>query len=152
MSSDFDPDSVPCSVFYPSSTAACQRLKNATLFTRISVRSTPEEVKRGIESTPGISNTFCLLHFNDVLIFDIKKEVHTTHVRSVLQMLRDKDLKAAIERSTFFQPGWAEAGFQISPVGKKDGQECFMVLLRDHIAPEARQGELSPYKSCRFVD
>ena len=86
----------------------------------------------------GISSTFCLGHYNDILIFDIKKELHEAHVKSVLQMLEDNGLKADIKRCAFDKPGWAEAGFHIQPVSQQHGKQAFMVLLREHLAPEAR--------------
>ena len=141
MATDFDPASAPASVFYPSSAAASTRLKKATFFTRLGIRATPEIVKRLLETTTGISNTFCLGHYNDILVFDMKKDLHEAHVKSVLQMLKDNNLKADLGRCAFDKPGWAEAGFHIEPVSQQHGKQAFMVLLREHVAPEARQSE-----------
>lgn len=143
MATEFDPATAPVSVFYPSSPAAATRLKKANLFTRLSVIATPDVVKQALDTTAGLSNTFCLSHYNDILVFDINKEAHTSHIKTILQMLKDKGLQANIHRCAFYKPGWAEAGFHIAPVAKpQDGKQAFMVLLRDHVAPEARQ--------CRF--
>ena len=141
MATGFDPASAPASIFYPSSAAASTRLKKATFFTRLGIRATPEVVKHVLESTAGISNTFCLGHYNDILVFDVKKDLHEAHVKSVLQMREDNHLKADIERCAFDKPGWAEAGFHIQPVSKQHGKQAFMVLLREHLAPEARQSQ-----------
>ena len=60
MATQFDPATAPVSVFYPSSPAAATRLKQATIFTRLGIIATPDVVKQAIETTTGLSNTFCL--------------------------------------------------------------------------------------------
>ncbi len=59
-----------------------------------------------------------------------------THVRAVLQMLQNRGMRANLKRCAFTKPNWAEAGFHIEALGREDKQ-AFMVLLREHIAPEA---------------
>ena len=141
MVTAFDPASVRVSIFSPSSAAAATFLKKATFFTRLGIRATPEVVKHVLESTTGISNTFCIEHFNEILVFDINKNLHVTHVTRVMQMLEDNNLKADIERCAFEKPSWAEAGFHIKPVSQQRGNQAFIVLLREHLAPEACQSE-----------
>src|ERR1700712_2921909 len=85
------------SVFYPDPASAADNLKNATLFTRIHIRATPQAARDALNSAPQLRNTFVLGYLSDVLIFDNDKEQHTTHVRAVLEMLRGKDMKADIE-------------------------------------------------------
>jgi len=127
------------SVFYPDQPQAATNLKTATLFTRINIRATPSEVKAALDSSPEIRNTFCLAHYSDVLVFNATKEEHMTHVRAVLQMLQNRGMKANLKRCAFTKPSWAEAGFHIEALGREDKQ-AFMVLLREHIAPEALGG------------
>lgn len=133
-SSNSLPSSV-ASVFYPDSASAADNLKNATLFTRIHIRATPQDAQDALNSAPQLRNTFLLGHLSDVLIFDNDKEQHITHVSAVLEMLRGKDMKADIELCAFDKPSWTEAGFHIDPVGK-DGQQAFMIVLREHLAPD----------------
>lgn len=123
------------SVFYPSPPQAATRLKNATIFTRIHVLTTPLELKVALDGSPNIRNTFCVGHYSDVLVFDIVKEAHTTHVRAVLQMMKDRDLRSDIDRCAFNKPNWKEAGFYIQTVGPE--KEAFMILLREDMAPDA---------------
>jgi len=123
------------SVFYPSPPQAAARLKNATLFTRIHMLATPSKPKAALDGSPDVRNTFCLGHYSDVLVFDVVKEAHTTHVCAGLQMMEDWDLRADIDRCAFDKPNWAEAGFYIKTVGRD--RQAFMVLLREDMAPDA---------------
>jgi hypothetical protein len=50
-------------------------------------------------------------------------------------MLMGKDMNADIELCAFNKPSWTAAGFYIDPLGK-DGQQAFMIVLREHFAPE----------------
>ncbi|KAL9576151.1 MAG: hypothetical protein Q9212_007341 [Teloschistes hypoglaucus] len=124
------------SVFYPSPASAGTNLKNATLFTRINIIASPEVTKAALESTPTLQNTFCLGHLNNVLIFDNDGEEHTSHVSAVLEMLVARDLKAYIHGCAFDKASWTDAGFQFDNAGR----EAFMVVLREHLAPDARNG------------
>ncbi|KAL8769236.1 MAG: hypothetical protein Q9209_004737 [Squamulea sp. 1 TL-2023] len=124
------------SVFYPSPVRAATNLTNATIFTRINIIADPQVVQAALESTPALQNTFCLGHLNNILVFDGDKDNHTSHVRTVLQMLTDKSLKADIHGCAFNKDSWVEAGFHIEPVGG-NGQKAFMVVLREHCAPGA---------------
>ncbi|KAL8692041.1 MAG: hypothetical protein Q9218_002850 [Villophora microphyllina] len=92
------------SVFYPHVAQAATNLKNATLFTRINVIASPETVKTALESTPTLLNTFCLGHLNNVLVFDSDREQHVPHVCTLLNMMRDKGLKADIDLCAFDKP------------------------------------------------
>lgn len=134
MASNPPPELGATSVFYPHHRSAADSLKSANLFTRVHIRATPEAAKIAVESTPQLRNTFCLLHHNDVLVFDKAKEDHITHTRAVLQMLRDKNMKADIDRCAFDKETWGEAGFHIDPLS--DG-EAFMIILREHLADDA---------------
>ncbi|KAI4157935.1 MAG: hypothetical protein L6R39_000567 [Caloplaca ligustica] len=126
------------SVFFPTPVQAATNLQNATLFTRLNARATPQAVKAALESTPTLRNTFCLGHLNNVLIFGSNGEDHCTHVRAVLQMMRDKGMTADIHKCAFTKPKWDDAGFHIERV-RGDG-EAFMVVLREHLAPDALAG------------
>ena len=125
-----------CSVFYPKPALAADNLKNAMLFTRLHLRTTPQTTQAVLDSAPQLRNTFLLGHLNNVLIFDTDHEQHVAHVNAVLDMLRGKDIKADIELCAFHKPSWTEAGFYIDPIGK-DGQQAFLVTLREHLAPDA---------------
>jgi hypothetical protein len=144
-------------IFYPTPGAAAENLQNATLFTRIYIRTTPQVVADALEKSPHLTNTFLLGHYNNVLVFDRVQEEHTTHVRAVLQMLRDKGLKADIDHCAFDKPSWAGAGFYIDPI-KAAGKVAFMVVLREHLAPDAlaevdREGPLpADLKTDRTTD
>ncbi|KAL8676539.1 MAG: hypothetical protein Q9186_006951 [Xanthomendoza sp. 1 TL-2023] len=129
------------SVFYPSEVQAATNLLNATIFTRINVLGTPQVVTNTLESTPTIRQTFCLGHLNDILIFDGVKDEHTFHVRSVLQMLIDKGLKAAIRSCAFNKDSWTEAGFHIEQVGGSD-KKAFMRPGMDHMAIPSQEEKL----------
>jgi hypothetical protein len=123
-------------IFYPIPEAAAENLQTATLFTRIYIRTTPQVVADALKKSPHLTNTFLLGHYNNVLVFDRVKEEHMTHVRAVLQMLRDKDLKADIDHCAFDKPSCAEAGFYIDPI-RTAGKVAFMVVLKEHLAPGA---------------
>ncbi|KAI4181127.1 MAG: hypothetical protein LQ348_005071 [Seirophora lacunosa] len=120
------------SLFYPSVAQAATNLQEATIFTRINLLETPEHVATTLESTPALLNQFCLGHLNHVLIFSRDEQEHTAHVRAVMQAFLDKGMRADIDKYAFHKANWAEAGFQISPVGRDD-QGAFMVVLREHI-------------------
>ncbi|KAL9008368.1 MAG: hypothetical protein Q9173_006501 [Seirophora scorigena] len=120
------------SLFYPSETQAATKLKDASIFTRINLFETPEHVATTLESTPALHNQFCLGHLNNVLIFSRDEQEHTAHVQAVMQAFFDKGMRADIHKCAFHKANWAEAGFQISPVGRDD-QGAFMVVLREHI-------------------
>lgn len=123
------------SVFYPSPPQAATRLKNATLFTRIHMLATPLELKAALNNSPNIRNTFCFGHYSDVLVFDVVKEAHTTHVRAVLQTMEDRNLRGDIRRCAFDKLNWKDAGFYIRTVDPE--KNAFMVLLREDMAPDA---------------
>ena len=125
-------------VFYPTDPDAASNLQNATIFTRINIRASAETVKQMFDISPALLNSFCLGHYNDVLIFDLTEADHTPHVRTLLLSLQAKGLKADIKKCAFNQPSWANAGFHIEPLGSQ-GKRAFMVLLRENIAAEARQ-------------
>ncbi|KAL8941824.1 MAG: hypothetical protein Q9216_002024 [Gyalolechia sp. 2 TL-2023] len=124
------------SVFYPTPAQAATNLKNATIFTRINILAAPQNISAALESSSTLQNTFCLGHLNNILVFGDKKEEHYDHVRAVMQVLKDKDLRADIRHCAFTKSNWTEAGFQISPVGG-DRRQAFMVVLREHLAPDA---------------
>lgn len=124
------------SVFYPDSAQAATNLKHATLFTRICVLTTSESLRVALDESPQIKNTYCLAHYNDILIFDSVDDEHMTHTRAVLEILQTKDMNASLPRCAFQKPTWAEAGFYVQALGAGEKQ-AFMVLLREHIAPEA---------------
>ncbi|TEY87349.1 hypothetical protein BOTCAL_0003g00290 [Botryotinia calthae] len=130
------------SVFYPSLPSAAENLKNATLFTRLHIRATPQVAQQAIDSTPTLRNTFLLVHLNDVLIFDTEKEAHIVHVSAVLKMLEEKGMKADINLCAFDKPDWTSAGFYIDPIGNENenragGKQAFMIVLREHLTEEA---------------
>ena len=124
-------------VFYPADPKAAENLKSATIFTRINIRATPQKVNE-ILNSPSISNTFCLGHLNDVLLFDVLEAEHTPHIRALLLLLTEKSMKADIPHCAFNQSSWANAGFHIEPLSGR-GNQAFMVLLRENIGSEARQ-------------
>lgn len=131
------------SVFYPSPPSAAENLKNASLFTRLHIRATPQVAQQAINSTPTLRNTFLLGHLNDVLIFDTEKGAHITHVKAVLKMLEEKGMTADINLCAFDKPDWTSAGFHIDPIGNENenkggrGKQAFMVVLREHLTEEA---------------
>ncbi|KAI4111171.1 MAG: hypothetical protein LQ345_006860 [Seirophora villosa] len=127
-----DLQSTGISLFYPSVAQAATNLRDATIFTRINLLETPEHVAITLESTPALLNQFCLGHLNNVLIFSRDEQEHMAHVQAVLQAISDKGIRADIDKCAFHKANWAEAGFQISPVGRND-QGAFMVVLREHI-------------------
>ena len=126
-------------VFYPSNSQAAKNLKNATFFTRINIIAAPSAVTAMLERTHQIQNTFCYGHYNDVLVFDAERAAHTEHVRAVLQMLQDGDTKANIRLCAFNKPTWADAGFHIEEI-QNNGKVAFMVVLREHLAPDTLTG------------
>lgn len=136
MSSNNSLPSFVASVFAPASAAAADNLRNAARYTRIHIIATPEVARDALNSTPRLKNTFLLGHLSDVLVFDKNEEEHTAHVSAVLEMLRGKGLKADINHCSFDKKNWMEAGFHIEPIGG-DGRHAFMVVLREHLAPDA---------------
>lgn len=67
-------------------------------------------------------------------------------------MLRDNDLKADIRHCSFDKPSWAEAGFHINPI-MAAGKVAFMVVLREHLAPDAlTQAETSSRQPWRQLE
>lgn len=123
-------------IFYPAARLAAENLQTAILFTRIYIRATPQVVADALEKSTHLANTFLLGHYNNVLVFNHDQEEHTTHVRGVLQILSDKDLKADINHCAFDKPSWAEAGFHIDPI-MAAGKVAFMVVLTENLAPDA---------------
>ncbi|KAL8792751.1 MAG: hypothetical protein Q9195_004638 [Heterodermia aff. obscurata] len=120
----------PTTFFTPHHPLALPNLKNATLFTRINVRAAaPEAVKTALEHCRHTRSTFCLGHFNDILVFDTLETLHAAHVLVVLEMLRDNKWRSDIERCAFLQPTWAKAGFLMD-------RFCWMVILREHVPDE----------------
>jgi hypothetical protein len=108
----------PASVFYPSPVSAATNLKTATLFTRLHILASPSDVQTAIANNPNLRATFMLGHHSDVLVFDKEKELHTAHVRMVLQMCKEKDLRCALQKCAFDMPDWTAAGFHIEEIGR----------------------------------
>ncbi|KAL8954668.1 MAG: hypothetical protein Q9193_007146 [Seirophora villosa] len=120
------------SLFYPSVAQPATNLQEATIFTRINLLETPENVATNLESAPALHKQFCLGHLNNVLIFSRDEEEHTAHVLAVMQVFLDKGMRADIDKCALHMASWTEAGFQISPV-VRDDQGAFVVVLREHI-------------------
>ena len=102
------------SVFYPDPQQAAKNLLNATVFTGINVLAAPAVVKAILEANPNLRNTFCLGHMCDVPIFDAVESEHTSHVRALLQVSTEREMKANIHRCAFNKPSWTETGLFIA--------------------------------------
>jgi hypothetical protein len=60
---------------------------------------------------------FVLVFFDDILVYSSSKEQHKQHLKAVLQVLRDNQLKAKLEKCTFGQPSVEYLGHIISGQG-----------------------------------
>jgi hypothetical protein len=60
---------------------------------------------------------FVLVFFDDILVYSPSKEQHKLHLQAVLQVLKDNQLKAKLEKCTFGQPSVEYLGHIISGQG-----------------------------------
>jgi hypothetical protein len=80
MASSHHLGSSVASIFYSKSASAADNLKNATLFTRIHIRATPQAAQDALNSAPQLRNTFLFVNLSDILVFEKDKEQHETNV------------------------------------------------------------------------
>lgn len=66
-----------------------------------------------------MADAFVVVYLDDILIYSDSLEEHRSHVRQVLQRLRDHDLHAKPEKSDFFCPSIEYLGFIVSSNGVK---------------------------------
>jgi hypothetical protein len=105
------------SVFFPADRSAYGNLRKATLFTRLHIRHSSQQVASALNQTPSVKQTFCLAHQNIILVFDTENETHVEHVKAVLQMLRDSNMFADIKGCVFDVVDAKKAGFQLDSLG-----------------------------------
>jgi hypothetical protein len=105
------------SVFFPVDRSAYDNLRKATLFTRLHIRHSGQQVASALNLTPSVKQNFCLAHQNIILVFDTKHETHTEHVKAVLQMLLDNNMFADIKGCAFNVADAQKAGFQLDSIG-----------------------------------
>lgn len=105
------------SVFFPADRSAYDNVQKATLFTRLHIRHSGQQVASALSRTPSVKQTFCLAHQNIILAFDTEHATHIEHVKAVLQMLRDNNMFADIKRCVFDAADAKKAGFQLDSLG-----------------------------------
>ena len=105
------------SVFFPADRSAYDNIQKATLFTRLHIRLSGQQVASALNRTPSVKQTFCMAHQNIILVFDTERETHIEHVKAVLQMLQDNKIFADIKRCIFNAADAKKAGFQLDPLG-----------------------------------
>ncbi|EXJ73083.1 uncharacterized protein A1O5_04232 [Cladophialophora psammophila CBS 110553] len=118
------------SVFCPVDTSAYDNIEDATLWTRITTRHTHQEMVVALNTAPAVKQTFCLTHLNVILVFTVGDEdTHTQHVRTVLQMCQDNNMKANLQACVFNAPDAEKAGFRFEKVGSGDNRALIVVDL-----------------------
>lgn len=128
-------NSLPISIFRPTTASAADNLKNATRYSRVHLSAKPEAAKEALEKAPHLQDTFVLCHLSEVLIFDNDSEEHAAHVKAVFEMSRVNGMKADPELCSLDEPTWTKVGFHIEQISK-DAQPAFLVVLREHLTPE----------------
>ncbi|KAF2493113.1 hypothetical protein BU16DRAFT_540844 [Lophium mytilinum] len=120
------------SVWYPADPSAFENARTATIFTRLDLAHTPQQVAAAMGRTAAIKQSFCLGHQNAILVFDKDIDTHTEHVRAVLHMCRANSMRSNIYECVFDANTAAEAGFQLEALSNG---RAFMVV--DMGAPSA---------------
>jgi len=59
---------------------------------------------------------FVVVYFDDILIYSKSLEEHATHIREVLNVLRQQQLYANLEKCTFCTPKLIFLGFVVPPM------------------------------------
>ncbi|POR33758.1 Uncharacterized protein TPAR_06067 [Tolypocladium paradoxum] len=112
-------------VWSPALPTAFDKARDATIFTRLGTRHSHQELKAAFEATPDVDQTFCLSVNNVVLVFSASQDEHTMHCRKVLQMLRDRSMRADIDDCVFNSAKSIEAGIRLEQVGQ---HKVYMVI------------------------
>ena len=60
---------------------------------------------------------FVIIYLDDLLIFSSSRQEHITHVKTVLQRLRQNNLYAKQEKCSFFQASVEFLGVRVSSTG-----------------------------------
>lgn len=60
---------------------------------------------------------FVVVYLDDILIYSRTREEHESHVRQVLELLRQHQLRASLKKCAFFQQSLEYLGFQVSAEG-----------------------------------
>jgi len=104
-------------VWSPVLPTAFEKARDATIFTRLGTPHSHKELKAAFEATPDVDQTFCLSVNNVILVFSASRDEHTMHCRTVLQMLRDRSMRADINDCVFNSVKSTDAGIRLEQVG-----------------------------------
>lgn len=113
------------SVFSPANPRAFEKARNATIFTRLETWHSSQELEAAFAATPDVDQTFCLSVNNVILVFSASHDEHVTQCRRVLQMLRDRSMRANLKGCVFDATSSAAAGIRLDRVGQ---HKVFMVI------------------------
>ncbi|KAF2183726.1 hypothetical protein K469DRAFT_206869 [Zopfia rhizophila CBS 207.26] len=78
--------------------------------TRLGTPHSHKELKAAFETTPDVDQTFCLSVNNAILVFSASRDEHTMHCWKVLQILRDRSMRADINDYVFNPARSTDAG------------------------------------------
>ncbi len=83
--------------------------------TPFGLANAPSQFMRLMSSvlTPCISQGFCIVYLDDILVFSPTVEDHIQHLRAVFQCLRDNRLYLRLEKCHFFQSSVQYVGFTV---------------------------------------
>jgi hypothetical protein len=112
-------------VWSPVLPTAFEKARDAAIFTRLGTPHSHKELKVAFEATPDVDQTFCLSVNNVILVFSASHDEHTMHCRTVLQMLRDRSMRADINDCVFDSAKSTDAGIRLEQVGD---HKVYMVI------------------------
>ncbi|KAF6814606.1 hypothetical protein CPLU01_14357 [Colletotrichum plurivorum] len=100
-------------IFSPKDPAAAKALTSGSVFTRLTVSASiePAQLSKALEGS--ISESWCLVHRNVVLIFDNDQDAHHEHFRAVCLALKDADIGLDVAGCIFDATEVVKAGFQL---------------------------------------
>ncbi|XP_075473990.1 uncharacterized protein LOC142505051 [Primulina tabacum] len=91
----------------------------ATVFSKIDLRSGNNQLKVREADVPktAFRTSFVIVFIDDILIYSKTRELHAEHLRTVLQLLREKQLHAKLKKCEF----WLEQVSFLGHIVSKDG-------------------------------
>ncbi|KAF4437567.1 hypothetical protein F53441_13016 [Fusarium austroafricanum] len=125
-------------IFSPKNPSSVTSLLSATRFTRLvsSASCTPAKLA-AIKKFPGVSEDFCLIHRNAVLIFDGEKEgseledLHHDHFRVICLALKENDIGLDVAGCIHDATDSLGAGFQLDKLNDKAALVIDLVVEED---------------------
>ncbi|KAF6786181.1 hypothetical protein CSOJ01_15454 [Colletotrichum sojae] len=100
-------------IFSPKDPSAAKALTNGSVFTRLTVSASIEPAQLFKALKGSISESWCLVHRNVVLIFDNDQDAHHEHFRVVCLAVKDADIGLDVAGCIFDATEVLKAGFQL---------------------------------------